>query len=165
MKDYSKGELIISGPEDGDSYWQPLPSTGYITSKITPYNSPYNNFATGIQVIEPGTSIREHGHERSHELLFVYEGTGTAKVDGETYDLAQGSMIMVGRRRFHEVFASDDGQLKIMWVIFPPGLEDWFSAIGRPRNPAEDGAPPVFDRPEDVTEIQDRQRFVRPEDA
>ena len=26
----------VLGPEEGDSYWQPLPSTEHITAKITP---------------------------------------------------------------------------------------------------------------------------------
>ena len=50
-----------------------------------------------------------------------------------------------------------------MWVIFPPGLEDWFSAIGKLRIPGE--APPEpFERPKDIATIQDQQRFVSPKD-
>lgn len=37
--DFSKGPFLVLGPEDGDSFWQPLPSTGYITNKITPYTA------------------------------------------------------------------------------------------------------------------------------
>ena len=58
------------------------------------------------------------------------------------------------------VFNSGKGQLKMMWVIFPPGLEDWFQAIGKPRIPG-DAAPEPFERPKNVAAIQDQQRFVR----
>jgi len=162
MSDHAKAQAIVLGPEDGESYWQPQPSTGYIISKITPYNSPYDGFSSGIQVLEPGSSVREHGHERSHELLFVYEGTGFAIVDGERHELAQGSTMLLGRRVLHYVENTGPTQMKMHWVIFPPGLEDWFSAIGRPRKPGETEAP-VFPRPEDVAEVQKRQRFVNPE--
>jgi mannose-6-phosphate isomerase-like protein (cupin superfamily) len=161
MSESAKGPAIVLGPEDGESFWQPNPSTGYIISKITPYTSPFDTFSTGIQVLEPGAAVREHGHERSHELLFVYEGTGHALVDGERHALEPGSMMLMGRRVLHYVQNDGDTQMKILWVIFPPGLEDWFRAIGRPRQPGETEAP-VFDRPDDVEDIQNRQRFVRP---
>ena len=48
----------------------------------------------------------------------------------------------------------------MMWVIFPPGLEDWFRAIGKPRMPGEE-TPEPFERPKNVAAIQDQQRFVR----
>jgi hypothetical protein len=43
----------------------------------------------------------------------------------------------------------------------PPGLEDWFNAIGRPRQPGEP-MPEPFPRPENVAEVQERMRFVPP---
>ncbi len=164
MTDHAKGEAIVLGPEEGSSFWQPEPSTGYVTAKITPYTSPYDSFSSGIQVLEPGAAVREHGHERGHELLFVYEGTGHALIDGVRHELAPGSMMLLGRRVLHFVQNSEAGQMKIHWVIFPPGLEDWFAAIGRPRAPGETEAP-VFARPGDVAEIQQRQRFVGREDG
>ena len=42
MSDFSKGVVIALAPEDGESFWQPLPSTGYIINKINPYNSPHD---------------------------------------------------------------------------------------------------------------------------
>jgi len=62
--DFAKGVVIALGPEDGESFWQPLPSTGYVINKISPYNSPYDAFSTGLQVLEPGAHIRRHAHER-----------------------------------------------------------------------------------------------------
>ena len=163
MSNYDKGDAIVMAPEEGASYWQPKPSTGYVTAKITPYNSPFDSFASGIQVLDPGASVREHGHERSHEMIFVYEGTGHAIIDGERHELSPGSMMVLGRRVLHLVQNSGESQMKMLWVIFPPGVEDWFGAIGRPRQPGETESP-IFERPENVREIQDRQRFVRPED-
>lgn len=163
MNQYAKGHALVIDPEEGESYWQPAPSTGYITSKVTPYNSPYDSFAAGVQVLEEGASVRMHAHERSHELIFVYAGEGFAEVDGTRHELAEGSLMVMGRRVQHYVENTGAGQLKMMWVIFPPGLEDWFGAIGKPRTPGE-APPPPFDRPADISAIQDRQRFIRPED-
>lgn len=159
MNRFSQGQTIVIGPEDGDSFWQPIPSSGFITNKITPYNSPYDSFSSGIQVLEVGSSVRQHAHERSHELIFIYEGEGYAEIDGDNYDLKQGSMMVIGRGTDHMIFNTGNDQLKMMWVIFPPGLEDWFKAIGKPRIPGEPGPKP-FDRPSNISEIQQRQRFV-----
>src|SRR5258708_6897157 len=58
VSDYAKGIVIALGPEDGESFWQPLPSTGYVINKINPYNSPYDAFSTGLQALEPAAHIR-----------------------------------------------------------------------------------------------------------
>ncbi len=164
MNHFKKGPAIIVQPDEGEGHWQPLPSTGYIIAKITPENSPYDTFSTGIQVLEPGTHIRQHAHERAHEMLFVYRGTGYAELDGERHELEEGTLILVGRAVQHIIYNTGKAQMKILWQISPPGLEDWFRAIGRPRQPGDD-LPEPFDRPDDVQAIQDQQRFIRPEDA
>ena len=74
MSQFAKGCVVVVGPEEGESLWQPLPSRGYITNKLTPYNTPYDSFSLGIQVLEPGAHIRRHAHERQHEVLFCYAG-------------------------------------------------------------------------------------------
>ena len=86
-----------------------------------------------------------------------------AEVDGENYELRQGSMMVVGRGTQHMIFNAGKIHLKMMWVIFPPGLEDWFRAIGKPRTTGEP-TPAPFERPDDVSSIQDQQRFVRTKD-
>src|SRR5215469_4985799 len=87
MSNHAKGIAIVLGPEDGESYWQPQPSRGYVINKINPYTVPYDDFSTGIQVLEPGAHIRRHAHERSHELLFCFRGTGSAEIAGETFEV------------------------------------------------------------------------------
>jgi hypothetical protein len=52
------------------------------------------------------------------------------------------------------------GQMRLLLMIAPAGLEDWFRAIARPRRPG-DAMPAPFERPADVAEIQARARFVR----
>ncbi|MCW5770597.1 MAG: cupin domain-containing protein [Rhodospirillaceae bacterium] len=154
-----KGVHLVSGPDDGTSYWQPQPSTGYATVKLHPGNSPINFLSAGIQVLEPGTHVRNHAHQRNDELLFVYEGTGRATIDGKDYALAPGALIAVGRYVEHIVFNDGPVPMKIFWVFAPPGLEDWFAAIGRPRQAGEP-MPAPFTRPEDVAEVQKRVKFV-----
>ncbi len=76
-----KGVALFVGAQEGESYWQPRPSTGYVTVKISPYNSPNDLVSAGVQVLEPGSSVRRHAHERANEILFVFEGEGKAEIE------------------------------------------------------------------------------------
>jgi mannose-6-phosphate isomerase-like protein (cupin superfamily) len=160
--DFAKGVVIALGPEDGESFWQPLPSTGYVINKVSPYNSPYDAFSTGLQVLEPGAHIRRHAHERSHELLFCYQGNGQADVEGKLYDVMPETMLLIGRGLQHKVTNTGAGQMRLLWLIAPAGLEDWFRAIGRPRR-AGDPQPSPFERPNNIAAIQEQQRFIPPD--
>ena len=66
MTNHAKGTALVLGPEEGESFWQPLPSTGYVINKFNPYNSPYDTFSTGLQVLESGV---RHSRPVEAELL------------------------------------------------------------------------------------------------
>jgi hypothetical protein len=113
-------------------------------------------------VIDPGGQIRPHAHARNEELLFVWEGTGVAEVEGERTDVEPGSLVYVSRWVEHTIINTGEVPLKVLWVITPPGLEDFFAAVGRPRQGGEP-APASFGRPENVQELVDAAHFARPE--
>jgi quercetin dioxygenase-like cupin family protein len=152
---------VVVGPDEGESLWQPLPARGYVTVNLTPANTPYDTFSSGIQVLPPGCHVRDHGHRQNHELIFVYEGRGVCTIDGVTHDVVPGTTILFGRNAVHRIENTGDADMRLFWVFFPPGLEDWFRAIGRPR--AVGGPmPEPFARREDVGHVQERMRFVVP---
>jgi mannose-6-phosphate isomerase-like protein (cupin superfamily) len=159
MSNHAEGVAIVLGPEDGESYWQPLPSRGYVINKINPYTSPYDDFSIGIQILEPGAHVRRHAHERSHELLFCFRGTGSAEIAGKTFDVREETILLIGRGLQHKVTNTGSDQMRLLWLISPPGLEDWFRALGRPRR-VGDPMPPAFERPANIKEIQAQQRFI-----
>ncbi|HEX5326515.1 MAG TPA: cupin domain-containing protein [Acetobacteraceae bacterium] len=163
MAGVTKGDAVVLGPEEGEALWQPLPSTGYVINKLTPYNTPYDDFSAGIQVLEPGRHIRRHAHERSHEVLFCYQGVGWAEIDGQRREVRAETIILVGRGVWHTVHNSGPDQMRLLWLMMPAGLEDWFRAIGRPRTAGEP-LPPPFERPADIADILRQQRFVPPEE-
>lgn len=152
---------MISGPEEGHSLWQPMPSRGYVTIKFSPQNTPYEDFSAGIQLLPPGCHVREHGHLQNHELVFIHEGFGTVTIDDITSPLEPGSTVLFCRNSRHRIDNTGQGDMKLFWVFMPPGLEDWFNAIGRPRRAGE-STPGPFERPADVTSILERMRFMPP---
>ena len=159
MSNHAEGIAIVLGPKDGESFWQPLPSRGYVINKINPYTSPYDSFSVGIQVLEPGAHIRRHAHERSHELLFCFRGTGSAEVAGKTFAIEEETMMLIGRGLQHKITNTGSDRMRLLWFISPPGLEDWFRALGRPRL-ADEQTAPTFERPGNIRDIQAQQRFI-----
>lgn len=154
----------VMGPDEGESIWQPEPSRGYVTMKMTPENTPYDNWSSGIQVLPPGCAVREHGHRQNHELLYIYEGTGICEIETDTYDVVPGTTVLFGRYARHLLENTGSTDMKLFWVFFPCGLENWFRAIGKPRTPGT-AMPAPFSRPEDVADIQNMMRFVPPRPA
>jgi mannose-6-phosphate isomerase-like protein (cupin superfamily) len=161
MEQRDKGVAIVAQPDQGESFWQPEPANGYAEVRISRRNAPaIDKFSSGIQVIAPHSHIREHWHDANEELLFFFEGTGTAVIDGVAHPIRPGTTVFLGRWRKHRIVNDGDTDLKMLWVLMPGGLEDFFEGIGRPRRPGEP-APAPFPRPADAEAIEARTVFAR----
>lgn len=157
----TKGSSVIVGPDEGRSLWQPMPSRGYVNVNLTPDNMPYDTWSSGTQLLPPGGIVREHGHKQNHELVFVYKGEGKVDIDGEVTSFGAGTTILFARNCTHWIENTGTEDMEMFWVFFPPGLENWFYAIGRDRKPG-DAMPEPFDRPGDVQGVMDNMRFLPP---
>jgi len=144
-------------PDEGRSYWQPVPANGHAEVRVAHSLDPrVTSLATGIQVIAPGGHIREHVHPNEDELLFFFEGEGVAMIDGIEHRLGPGTTVYVGRGHRHSFHNHGAGELRMCWVMVPGGphgLDDFFARIGRPRTPGEP-APDPFPRPTNTREIE-----------
>jgi mannose-6-phosphate isomerase-like protein (cupin superfamily) len=160
-RDVTEPWWAVIGPNDGESIWQPEPAQGYVDVNLSPENTPYDDFSSGIQVVPPGCAVREHGHRQHHELLFFYEGTGRCEIEDSEYDIIPGTTVLFGRYARHLFENTGQTDMKLFWVFLPPGLESWFRAIGRPRTPGE-AMPEKFSRPENVEDIMETVKFVPP---
>jgi quercetin dioxygenase-like cupin family protein len=148
-------------PGGGQAFWLPQPAGGHVTIALSPETMPYDGFSCGTQVLPPGGEVREHGHRRNHELIHVVAGDGVCRIEDEEHALSPGATMLFGRDCRHWIANTGDADMVLFWVFLPPGLEDWFAAIGRPRAPGEP-PPAPFDRPADVADHMARQRFVAP---
>jgi quercetin dioxygenase-like cupin family protein len=159
MTDQTVGEARILGPDEGKSFWQPVPANGYVRnlfSNTTIASS--NRFAMGTQTVAPHSFIREHTHDRNEEIIFVLRGRGICRLDGEEHPIEEGSCVFLGHNRRHHFLNPNDEPMTFLWVFVPGGLDDFFEQIGRPRQPGEP-APEPFPRPENVAEIERRTVF------
>lgn len=154
--DQVRGRAVVMQPEDGPSYWQPVPANGHADPKLYPARTGFPGLSMGFQTIAPGSRVREHSHGDQIELQICFRGKGRVVVDGQSHPLVPGTSCFLGYDVKHELInesAQDD--LVMLWVITPHGLEHFFEAIGRPRSPG-DPTPAPFERPTDVIAIERR---------
>jgi len=149
----ARGRAVVVQPEDGPSYWQPVPANGHADPKLTPDTTAFPMLSMGYQTIAPGGRVREHSHGDQIELQICFRGRGHVLVDGRRHPLVPGTACFLGYDVKHEIVNDGAEDLVMMWVITPHGLEDFFKAIGRPRTPGE-AAPAPFARPTDVVAIE-----------
>ncbi len=149
-------------PGEGHSYWQPVPANGFVEVKISAGGS--RQFDCGLQSVATDSRVREHAHSDHEELIMIYQGEGTAVVDGREHAMRPGTLLYLAPQSRHQFINTGSEDLRFYWLLMPGGLSDFFAAIGRPRQPGE-AAPELFPRPDDVAEIEANTVFVRPEDS
>lgn len=148
-----RGRAVVMQPGDGPSWWQPVPANGHAEPKLFPGNTGFDGLSMGYQTIAPGGRVRPHSHGGQVEIQVCFSGRGHVVVDGARHGLAPGSACFLGQDVRHEIVNDGPGDLVMLWVISPPGLEDFFEAVGR-RREAGEPAPEPFERPEDVVAIE-----------
>ena len=148
-----RGRAVVVQPGEGPSYWQPVPANGHADPALFPAVTGFATLAMGYQTIAPGGRLREHSHSDQVELQICFRGRGHVVVDGVSHPLTPGTACLLGYDVKHEIVNDAPEDLVMLWVITPPGLEDFFEAIGRSRTPGE-SAPAPFARPADVVAIE-----------
>ena len=148
-----KGRAVVMQPDEGPSFWQPVPASGHADPKLTPAATRFEALSMGYQTIARGGRVREHSHGDQVELQICFRGRGRVVVDGVSHPLVPGTACFLGYHVKHEIINEGPEELVMLWLISPPGLEHFFAAIGRPRRTGE-GAPAPFARPQDVVGIE-----------
>lgn len=149
----------IVGPEEGASFWQPVPANGFVRNIVSrEVTGSRNDFSIGTQTVAPGCMVREHTHDRNEEVIFVIEGEGFARMEGVDHPIKRGSVVFIGLNTRHHFINPGPEPLTFVWYFMPGGLDGFFEAIGRPRRPGEP-APAPFPRPENIAEIEAKTVF------
>jgi quercetin dioxygenase-like cupin family protein len=148
-----RGRAVVMQPGEGPSYWQPLPANGHADPVFIPANTGFEGLSMGFQTVAPRSRIREHSHGDQIELQICFRGKGRVMVDGVAHPLLPGTACFLGYDVKHEIINEADEELVMLWVISPPGLENFFRAIGRERI-ANEPVPAPFERPADVVAIE-----------
>ena len=80
---------------------------------------------------------------------------------GVPHPFVPGTMVYAAPGVRHKIINDGPDELKMTWTYLPPGLDDFFAAIGRPRRPGEPALEP-FARPADVHAIEARTGYGPP---
>src|SRR2546428_13222686 len=148
-----RGRATVIQPTEGASFWQPVPANGHADPKLTPAHTRYDDLSMGYQTIAPRSRVREHSHGDQIEVQICFSGRGRVVVDGVSHPLAPGTACFLGYDVKHEIINESEDELVMLWMVTPPGLEKFFEAIGRTREPGAP-APAPFERPQDVVAIE-----------
>jgi len=149
----ARGRAVVVQPEEGRSWWQPMPANGHADPKLVPSDTALGTLSMGYQTIAPGGRVRPHSHGNQVELQICFRGRGSAVVDGVNHPLVPGTACFLGPDVKHELVNESDTDLVMLWVISPAGLEDFFASVGRERARGEP-APTPFERPPGVVAIE-----------
>ncbi|HKK28807.1 MAG TPA: cupin domain-containing protein [Alphaproteobacteria bacterium] len=145
-------------PDEGASFWQPVPANGHVEVKVEGGRDGMADFDCGVQEVAPGCHVREHAHGENEELIMVFAGEGEALVDGETHRMQPGTVLYLAKDSRHLFRNTGAEPMRFFWTLLPGGLAPFFRAIGRDRLPGEP-APQPFPRPDDVAQIEQRTVF------
>lgn len=78
-----------------------------------------------VMSIAPGDEIGMEVHEEHDQFIRVEAGEGKASIDGEEFDLKDGSAIVIPARAEHNVWnVSGESKLKLYTVYTPPEHAD-----------------------------------------
>src|SRR5262245_41882100 len=98
-----RGHAVIVQPDEGPSYWQPVPANGHADPKLTPNLTRFPALSMGYQTIAPGGRVREHAHGDQIELQICFRGRGHVVVDGMKQPLVPGTACFLGYDVKHEI--------------------------------------------------------------
>lgn len=84
-----------------------------------------------------------HVHDREDESFYVLQGALSVRCGNDTYDAAAGSFVFLPRGRTHR-FWSKAGSSKVLLIVVPGGIEDYFREIN------------VAQSEEDLRRVQDK---------
>ncbi len=137
---------MIVHPEEAQDYWQPEPANGWI--RIYAVTA---GMASGLQELPPLGKVREHAHPAQHEFFHVLEGEGLAKIGDEVFFTRPGTFMHIPPHQRHGFINAGSVPYRWFWWLSPPGLEEFFRAIGRPKSQPD---PTPYPRPADAVSIE-----------
>jgi mannose-6-phosphate isomerase-like protein (cupin superfamily) len=132
-------EYIYQNQDKANAYWV---LGDFYNFKITG-NETNGGFTIIEQIIQPNSGPPPHIHHREDEAFYVLDGKFSF-LCGEKETIAKsGSFMYVPKGMLHTFKNINETQSRLLVVITPAGLENFFYAIGTPVGNSDN--PPAFD--------------------
>jgi quercetin dioxygenase-like cupin family protein len=91
----------------------------------------HGQFALIEAVARKGNAPPPHIHQREDETFYVVEGEITATVGNKTIKATPGTLVFLPRGVAHS-FAIESEQVRMLVLLTPAGMEEWFREFGVP---------------------------------
>ena len=115
--------MIIGHEKNAPAQYTPLPDKRILRCLLSPYlNEGLTQLAAGTTTMESGCTSEKHSHEEG-ELFFVINGSGKFVENGEEAEFTRGTAIFSPPMNTHQMINDSEGELKVLWVLIPPGRE------------------------------------------
>ncbi|QEH38128.1 Quercetin 2,3-dioxygenase [Aquisphaera giovannonii] len=107
-------------------------------------------FALIEATIPPGGGSPPHIHSREDEAFYLLEGQVDFHADGRTYPAAPGAWVTLPRGSLHHFKNTGPGPARMLIMVMPAGLEDYFLEVGREAREGEAERAPT---PQDIEKL------------
>lgn len=140
--------MLIVPPGRGEQHWQPEPANGWIEVLTSPrMQGAPTSFSSGLQELPSLGKIREHAHPAQTEMFWILMGEGLGLFDGVVHAITAGTFMIAPPHVRHGFINDGNAPFRFLWMLTPPGLEDFFIGIGKPKRPGEPDPTP-YPRPD-----------------
>lgn len=94
-------------------------------------------------VVPPDHGPPPHIHHREDEAFYVIDGDVEFHADGQSFRAGPGDWITLAKGSLHTFRNVSDRPARLLILVTPAGLEDFFLEIGRPALDGEDASEPT----------------------
>jgi quercetin dioxygenase-like cupin family protein len=98
-------------------------------------------------LVPPGGGPPPHIHSREDEAFYVLEGELLFHADGRSFTATDGAYITLARGSLHTFKNTGARPARMLVVVTPSGLEDFFLEVG------SEGVGPITPTPDDIQKL------------
>ena len=108
-------------------------------------------FALIEAIVPAGGGPPPHIHSREDEAFYVLDGELHFHADGQSFTAKSGAWVSLGRGSLHYFKNTGSKPARMLIVVTPSGLENFFVEVGR--QVVEGETEPVAPTPEDIQKL------------
>lgn len=94
---------------------------------FTPEQNVSDSFSMNVVVIKPGCTVSPaHSHPEKEEVIYIADGRGKAYIDGEVYDIHEGTAVLFPKKSVHMLRNTGTVDMKVVCFFTPQAtMEDY----------------------------------------
>ena len=108
-------------------------------------------FALFEAIVPPGGGPPPHIHHRESEAFYMLEGELSFHADGREFTATPGGWVTLAKGSLHYFKNTTTQDAKMLILVTPAGLEDFFLEVGREARADDPG--PVRPTPNDIEKL------------